>query len=114
MLSWRIAEQLSSHGHDVAALSGDDVREDLDDPAVLVLAASEGRALVSCNLDHLLSIDREWRSKGKEHAGIVLVPPSLPNSAIGEIVKALEALLAAHPEQAALRGMVAWLPRAQH
>lgn len=111
MLSWRIAKQLREHNFDVAALNEDPVREDLDDPAVLELASNEHRAVVTYNVAHFLQIDKEWREGGREHAGIVLVAPGLPNSAIGEITRALESLLTNKPHPEALRGQIVWLKR---
>ncbi len=111
MLSRRIAKQLRERNFDVIALNEDPIREDLDDPAVLTLATSESRAVVTYNIVHFLQVDKEWRESGREHGGIVLVAPSLPNSAIGEITKALESFLDKNPGHSVLRGQIIWLER---
>ena len=64
----RLAEWLSSRGHDV--LRADDIRPDPGDRVLLERAAFEGRVLVTIDTD----FGRLIYSEGISHAGLVRLP----------------------------------------
>jgi predicted nuclease of predicted toxin-antitoxin system len=94
-----IAEQLRALGHDVEAVT---TRSDLvkaADRALLAVARTEGRAIVTENIRDFRRWAAEAIAEGDGHAGIVLtVPSKYPrrgNRAIGRVVDALVDLLEA-------------------
>lgn len=78
MIPAELSEALRAQGYDVAEarLLPLDVQQ--DDDALLEEATRQGRAVVTCNYSdprgNFCVIDERWRSQGKEHAGIILVP----------------------------------------
>jgi predicted nuclease of predicted toxin-antitoxin system len=69
----RIASRLRAAGHDVLALAEDAALEGLDDPAVLDLAASQNRVLVTRNSRDFAPLARQWAEARHSHAGIILI-----------------------------------------
>jgi len=109
-----IARQLRHRGHDVVAarerieLHG---RSDRELPAV---ATAEARAVVTENVADFVELHRQSIMGAERHAGIVFTSPKqFPRSrrAIGRLVQALEALLAAYPDADALHDQAWWLER---
>ncbi len=112
-LSPEIARQLRQRGHDVIAVGE---RQDLKGRSDRVHFASlpdEQRAIVTRDLADFRPLLTEALRRGSPCYGLICVPHRFPLSrqAIGRIVKALEALLDAHPESDALmkRGGEIWL-----
>lgn len=68
-----IASRLRAAGHDVLALAEDAALEGLDDPAVLELAASQNRVLVTRNSRDFAPLAREWAEAQRSHPGIILI-----------------------------------------
>lgn len=93
-----VAVALRGLGHDVRALAEEPALEALDDPAVLALAAAEGRILVTRNSRDFAPILREWAESGRSHAGCILIW-TLDHSRFAEIVAAVQRLLMARPRQ---------------
>lgn len=93
-----VAAPLRALGHDVRALAEEPAVQALDDPAVLDLAASEGRILVTRNSRDFVPILREWAEAGRGHAGCILIW-TLDHSRFAEIVAGVELLLARRPRQ---------------
>lgn len=77
MLPAQLAEAMRAHGYTVAEARTlpPDVQQ--DDRALLEEAARQRRVLVTCNYSDPQSnfclIHEEWRARGKEHAGIILI-----------------------------------------
>lgn len=96
-----IARQLRTLGYDVdAARERADVRG-LSDRALLSLARSEGRAIVTENVADFAALHREAILRGDHHPGMVFASPTrFPRRrrAIGRIVRALAELLIATEE----------------
>jgi Domain of unknown function (DUF5615) len=97
MFSDDIAGQLRKQHHDVVAVVADRGLVGLPDRQILSEAASAGRALVTLNVRDFVALDAEYKTSGRQHAGLVLVSTktfpqnrSLP----GAVVDALAALLA--------------------
>lgn len=85
-----IGKALEERGHDVKAISGDKELEGLEDDAVLGLAVSEGRVLVTANISDFMPLIVELNEAGKSHAGCLLVPNSFGNEDFGAIISATE------------------------
>jgi hypothetical protein len=75
MLSARIAVQLCSRGHDVEAVEAITRLRGLSDPDLFQEAQGDERAIVTYNREDFLAPDREYRSRGSEHHGIVILHP---------------------------------------
>jgi predicted nuclease of predicted toxin-antitoxin system len=106
MISWRIAAQLRSRGHDVVAVERD--RPELEqslDPIVLAAAAAERRAVVTNNVrDYRLAHERVL-ARGENHYGVVYTyDETLPRNkdSIALWVSKLSGFLDARPADDAL------------
>ena len=89
----RIASKLRKAGHDVLALAEDAAFEELPDPQVLELAASEQRVLITRNSRDFAPLARQWAEAKRSHAGIVLIW-TLDHSRFTEIIAGVERLQA--------------------
>ena len=109
----QIARSLrDDHQHDVLAVAGSPGLAGLDDAALLDAARQMGRALVTEDVADFLTIAGHAAVAGHMHSGLILTSSrAFPRStaAIGRLVLALDALLAAHPADDALIGQVSWL-----
>ena len=78
MFPARLAESLRAEGFDVAEVRSLPTDVQRDDWALLATAARERRAVVTCNYSdrrsNFCAIHEEWQTRGREHAGIILVP----------------------------------------
>ena len=114
-LSPDIAEALRERGHDVVAIKERPDWLQLTDDQVIQLAHRERRGVVTNNL-------RDYRPRAgalvaacEGHWGMVFVPSSYRRSRrdTGRIVRALEAILSARPEDDGLSNQETWLTRAR-
>jgi hypothetical protein len=97
MLSDDIAGQLRKRSHDVLAVVADPGLVGLPDDRILAEAAAAGRALVTANVKDFVPLDAQYKTAGRQHAGLILVSTkSFPQdrSFTGAIVDAIAALLA--------------------
>jgi predicted nuclease of predicted toxin-antitoxin system len=100
MLSAAIAEQLRDRGHDAIAVDESLSLRGLPDGDLFAHAQREQRALATYNRDDFLVLDREYRDRGSNHHGIVILNPrrfSQGKSTIGKLVVALAAFVASGP-----------------
>jgi hypothetical protein len=104
----RIGEPLTTAGHDVRALAAHPELEGLADPDVLVMAASEGRILITRNSRHFAPILREWAEAGRVHAGCILIW-TLGHAEFAPIIAGVERLVGDRPEQDDWRDIAAAL-----
>ncbi len=58
-----------------------------DDESHLILAASQGRVLVSANARDFASLHRKWLEQSRSHCGLLIIPQQ--RYATGEIVQRL-------------------------
>ena len=100
-----IAIRLRTAGHDVLALAEDPALEGLDDPAVLELAASQNRVLITRNSRDFAPLAREWAEAQRPHAGIILIW-TLDHSQFKQIVEGIESYLQQWPMQEDWRDLV--------
>lgn len=56
-----------------------------DDEAHLILAAAQGRVLVTANVRDFVLLHREWLVQGRPHSGVLLIPQQQYST--GEIVR---------------------------
>jgi predicted nuclease of predicted toxin-antitoxin system len=91
----RVGEPLRNRGHDVRALAGEGPLSDED---VLALAADDRRVLITRNSRDFVPLAREWAEADRSHAGIVLIW-TLQNNEHAKIVRGIERLLAAYPQE---------------
>lgn len=106
MIPVAVAEQLRDRGVDVVAVSERSDLRSLPDARVFAFAQTEGRTIVTRDRADYLGIDRSQREAGLTHAGLVLVPSSFPEPAVGRLVKALDELVSRAPPYP---GFVHWL-----
>ena len=106
MISWRIAAQLRSRGHDVVAVKRDRPQlESRVDPIVLTAAAAEQRAVVTNNVRDYRVAHERMRLRGEDHYGVSYTyDDTLPRNkaALALWVSTLEELLEARPTRNAL------------
>jgi len=100
MLPAVIAEQLRSHGHDAVAVDELAALRGLPDAELFAHAQQDGRIVVTYNRHDFLALDRDFRSRGHEHHGVVILHPGrFPQGAgsIGPLVTSLGRLLEREP-----------------
>ncbi len=56
-----------------------------DDESQLILAAAQGRVLVSANARDFAVLHREWMERGQPHFGVLIIPQQRYST--GEIVR---------------------------
>lgn len=104
-----VANQLRQRGYDIEAVGRRrDLREQPDE-VIFAAAQAERRAIVTENLDDFLVIAHDFLARGNTHWGLILTPSSFGRarrSAIGRLVKALEALVEESVDQ---RNLERWL-----
>lgn len=100
-----IASRLRTAGHDVLALAEDQALEGLADPAVLELAGSQNRVLVTRNSRDFAPLAREWAEAQRPHAGIILIW-TLDHSQFRQIVADIHSHLQRWPRQEDWRDLV--------
>ena len=81
-----IAVQLHHRGVDIVRCQ-DVGMADADDVAHLEYATSQGRTVITGDED-FLALDAQWHSSGRQHTGIVYLPPARKD-AIGRVVESL-------------------------
>ena len=73
MFSDDVAGQLRKHGHNVQAVVADPGLVRLPDYRILAEAAVAGRALVTANVKDFRPLDAQYKTTGRQHAGLILV-----------------------------------------
>jgi hypothetical protein len=100
MLPATIADALRHRGHDVVAVAEQPELRGLPDPELFEHCALKLRALVTHNRDDYLELDRQYRSREREHSGVVILNPRrFPQGAatIGALISSLETFLGQEP-----------------
>ena len=113
-LSPQIARALRSHGQDVVAVAESPEMRRGSDVEVLIAAASERRVVVTRDIGDFTILGARRLPNQRWHHGVVLVPRhSFPASdeGFGRLIRALAALMGAHPGDEDLVGQVMWLAR---
>lgn len=105
-----VGKALAESGHDVRALDSESVLEGLEDPAVLELAFAESRVLATANVSDFEPLLRGWTEEGRSHAGVILVPLSVPNEAFGVLIRGIRKTLG-NVSQEDWANRVEWLRR---
>lgn len=110
-LSPLIAGHLQVAGHD-ATVAHESGWSRLPDADLLEAAVNERRSVVTADVKDFVPLARTWAEQQREHWGIVLMgDASIARRAggVGRAVRALTALLDAHPADDAFRNRVHWL-----
>jgi predicted nuclease of predicted toxin-antitoxin system len=90
----QLAVQLARRGYDVLSCrDAGNIDRGLSDAWQLRFAANEGRAILVHNISDFVELDRQWRNRGEEHVGIILVPAA---TALGELVRRTKLHLDTH------------------
>jgi len=110
----RLAQALRERGADAEAVDERNPLRGLSDEELLVVAAGEGRALVSENVADFMRLYGEWGAANRRHAGIVIALSSrFSRTPAGYevLVGSLAELCARRPEDDALADAVHFLAR---
>jgi predicted nuclease of predicted toxin-antitoxin system len=97
------------YGLDVTC-SRDCGRNGTTDDVQLTYAASESRAIVTRNADDFISLTDLFLRQNRPHAGVLCLPPSLPNDDFEGIARAIQAFNSNYPDGMPAY-MVVWLRR---
>jgi Domain of unknown function (DUF5615) len=111
----RLARSLRERGVDAEGVDECGPLRGLADEELLVVAAREGRALVSENVADFMRLYGEWGAAGRRHAGIVIALSSrFSRTPAGHevLVDSLAALCARYTEPEPLAEAVHFLVRA--
>ena len=84
---------LRQASHDVR-VADDPALEGWDDPDLFELAASEGEIFITSNACDFVPLVQEWQVAGRNHAGLILLPPSLRHEYFGKIIDRVSVQLA--------------------
>lgn len=106
-----VAAGLRAGGFDVVAVAERGLLG-IEDEALLALAASERRALLTNNVRHLIPIASSWVASGREHCGLVCTSDSsMPRNkhTTGVYIETLRAFMSANPNERALANQIRWL-----
>ena len=109
-----IARQLRARGRDVVA-ARDVVERGVSDGDLFAVAVLQQRAVVTENVADFVELHRAAVITRTHHFGLVFTSPrQFPRTrrGIGRTVRALDALLAAHPSKDALADQTWWLEAA--
>ena len=106
----KVAALARRYGVDVTC-SHEAALDHLPDDAQLAHAAGEGRAMVTRNYSDFQRFTAEFERHGLPHAGVLFLPPSLPNDDFSGIARAIVAYDRDHPD-GMLPYAVDWLRRA--
>jgi predicted nuclease of predicted toxin-antitoxin system len=87
-LSGRIGEVARKMGVDVTS-AGECGYSGQDDAVHLAFAAREGRCLVTWNRDHFIALTVKFFNEEQPHAGVLIVPYSMPSDKFSAIATAL-------------------------
>lgn len=93
-----VGAALERNGHDIRALDREPANEGLHDEAVLMLAAADGRILVTHDVADFPEILRHWAEAGRSHAGVILVQ-GVEQSEFGVVIRGIERLLSGRTRQ---------------
>ena len=85
----RLAKALRRRGHDVTTTPEVNLLSASDEEQ-LTYAASQGRVLVTRNVEHFPDIYKVWFEQGREHWGIIVTVRQRP---VGEVLARMERLL---------------------
>jgi predicted nuclease of predicted toxin-antitoxin system len=106
----RIGAPLRSSGHEVRAADEEDEVRTYPDEALLALAASEQRILVTFDVADFVEISRKWAEERRSHAGLAIVV-GLRHNEFGAVIRAIEATLAEHHDRMAWRDVTRFVIR---
>ena len=95
--SWKVAEIGRRRGLDVLS-SHECGRNGLGDEQQLRLAATDGRCFVTRNRAHLVVLTVRFFESNWPHAGVLIIPASLPGDDFAAIAEALVRYDEEHPE----------------
>jgi predicted nuclease of predicted toxin-antitoxin system len=109
----RVAQALRDNGYDVRAADEERALDGLDDESLFVLAADEGRILVTFNLKDFLPIMNAWAEAGRSHGGCILVASTLQHEQFGAIIAGIRRALEEVGEQGLWIDRVYWLSKGQ-
>jgi hypothetical protein len=110
----RLARALRERGTDAEGVDERSPLRGLPDEELLIVAAREGRALVSENVADFMRLYGEWAAAGRRHAGIVIALSSrFSRTPVGyeALVDSLVGLCAQRPGREALADAVHFLVR---
>lgn len=107
-----LAEQLRRRGHDVVAVTEEQDLIGTADDALLEWASGQRRVIVTYNVRHFMALVGYRLATLRPFAGVVLLSVHrFPEGKkrLGQLLRALEELLAAHPGEGTLRDRFVWL-----
>lgn len=106
----RIARVLRQSGHDVRAADEERALDGWSDSDLLALAARADCIMVTFNVRDFPRIAREWAEAGKQHTGCAILV-GIDHSEFGTILRVLEGVLAARPQQEDWRDFTTFVSR---
>ena len=96
-LSGRIAEIARDMGVDIVTAQ-ECGNLGADDDVHLAFAAQEGRCVVTRNRDHFVALTVKFLEEERPHAGVLVVPYTMPSDRFSQIAGAIAQYDCDHPE----------------
>jgi predicted nuclease of predicted toxin-antitoxin system len=84
-----LTDALTERGFDVIHIISEDLRQ-IDDEAVMELAAKQGRAVLTYNVRDFAPLVAIWYETGKEHAGVILSTQLSQGELLRQVVRLLQ------------------------
>ena len=103
--------QLREEGVDVVH-AGDEGLGDLDDLALLLAAARDGRVVVTRNYQDFAPLVEELGRRERTLPGVLFLSPAIPPSDLAAHVRAVRAWCEAAGDENPVANTFGWLPRA--
>lgn len=96
-LSWKIAEIARGMGADIVT-AHECGNHGSDDEIHLLAAARTGRRLVTRNRDHFVALSVRFLEEDLPHAGVLVVPYTMPADRFGLVAAAIAQYDGDHPD----------------
>ncbi|MBI2865508.1 MAG: DUF5615 family PIN-like protein [Chloroflexi bacterium] len=103
-LSGKIAEIARGVGIDIVT-AHDSGNSGAEDQLHLAFAAKERRCLVTRNRDHFIALTVKFFEERRPHAGVLIVPYTMPSDRFSLIASALARFDGDHPEGITIYGL---------
>lgn len=103
-LSGKIADIARGMGVDMVSAHGCG-NLGVEDDVHLAFAAKEGRCLVTRNRDHFIALTVKFFEEQRPHAGVLVVPYTLPGDRFRLIARAIAQYDSEHPEGISAYGL---------
>lgn len=106
----RIATALRKQGHNVRAADEERTLDGLTDEQLLQIATDDDRIMLTFDVADFPDTARRWAESQRAHAGLAIVV-GIDHGEFGIILRAIDRMLEARPDQTAWSGVTLFVSR---